>query len=132
MMPYVEKRTPLVVVGAGSRYQQNRDAVFLAMDNIHAETPIGRLVQGGCEGTDELLDAWALSKGIDRATYPAYWDTFGRSAGPRRNSEMLSKENPDAVIAFPGGSGTADLVKKARAYKKKEILIILVSLKGDI
>jgi predicted Rossmann-fold nucleotide-binding protein len=28
---------------------------------------------------------------------------------------MLAEGRPDAVIAFPGGKGTADMVRKARA-----------------
>src|SRR5262249_48090233 len=40
---------------------------------------------------------------------------YGRSAGPRRNSEMLLK-GPEMLLAFPGGKGTADMVDKAERY----------------
>ena len=36
------------------------------------------------------------------------------SAGPIRNQEMLDKENPDIVVAFPGGRGTQDMTSRAQ------------------
>lgn len=38
-----------------------------------------------------------------------------RSAGPKRNQRMLDKGKPDLVLAFPGGDGTADMVRKAKS-----------------
>jgi ABC-type Fe3+-hydroxamate transport system substrate-binding protein len=38
---------------------------------------------------------------------------YGPSAGPIRNGRMLEYK-PDLVIAFPGGRGTANMVKQAR------------------
>jgi hypothetical protein len=46
---------------------------------------------------------------------PADWNTLGRAAGPIRNGRMLRDGLPDAVIAFAGGIGTANLVAQARA-----------------
>jgi hypothetical protein len=33
----------------------------------------------------------------------------------RRNQQMLDEGRPDLVVAFPGGAGTANMVKLARA-----------------
>jgi hypothetical protein len=38
---------------------------------------------------------------------------FGRSGGPKRNQQMLEEGKPDLVLAFPGGRGTADMVRRA-------------------
>lgn len=103
------------VVVAGSRFQKNRKFVFTALDAIHARTPITRLAHGDCEGTDKLAGEWARSRGVEEVPHPADWDRWGNSAGPRRNSSMLKAESPDMAIAFPGGKGTGDLVKKAGA-----------------
>ncbi len=43
---------------------------------------------------------------------PANWDEYPRRAGIIRNREML-EHKPDAVIAFEGGPGTANMVKIA-------------------
>jgi len=37
-----------------------------------------------------------------------------RRAGPERNAAMLGL-GPDLVVAFPGGSGTAGMVRLAKA-----------------
>jgi len=45
---------------------------------------------------------------------PAEWDKFGRRAGPLRNEQMLREGKPDVVVAFPGGRGTAHMVRIAK------------------
>jgi acyl-CoA synthetase (NDP forming) len=47
-------------------------------------------------------------------SFPANWKKHGKSAGPIRNQLMLDVGKPDLVIAFPGGSGTADMIRRAR------------------
>ncbi len=42
----------------------------------------------------------------------AKWETYGKAAGPIRNREMLLNL-PALVVAFPGGKGTADMVRQA-------------------
>ena len=39
--------------------------------------------------------------------------TYGKAAGPIRNQQMLDEGKPDVVIAFPGASGTADMINRA-------------------
>jgi hypothetical protein len=51
---------------------------------------------------------------IPCSVYMADWDGLGRKAGPIRNQRMLDEGKPDLVIAFPGGRGTADMVRRAR------------------
>lgn len=82
---------------------------------IHKETPFERIATGAAPGADTLADTWARTKSITVERYRALWYTFGPKAGPIRNQQMLDAEKPDVVIAFPGGRGTADMVRKARA-----------------
>jgi UDP-N-acetylmuramoylalanine-D-glutamate ligase len=46
--------------------------------------------------------------------YPADWKLHGKSAGHIRNQQMLDESKPDIVIAFPGGRGTANMIKRAK------------------
>jgi hypothetical protein len=46
--------------------------------------------------------------------YEADWATHGKRAGPIRNIKMLDEEKPRVVIAFPGGAGTANMMKIGR------------------
>lgn len=70
------------------------------------------LRHGGAEGADFHAAKWARARGVPTQRYPADWRSFGRSAGPIRNAAMLA-DGADLVIAFPGGSGTADMIRKA-------------------
>jgi hypothetical protein len=91
------------------------DAAWLAraMDDIHARTPISEVIAGGARGADTLGAEWASSRGIPLRVFMAEWETFGRAAGPIRNQRMLDEGKPMLVVAFPGGRGTADMVRRA-------------------
>jgi len=102
------------VLVCGGRDFQNAAWLNRTLDSIHAETPVSELMQGGAKGADTLARDWAASKGITRWVCRADWERDGKAAGPIRNQRML-EWRPDLVIAFPGGRGTADMVRRAKA-----------------
>lgn len=73
-----------------------------------------KLVHGGAPGLDTMADIWAKRIAIEVVTCHADWDKHGKAAGPIRNEDMLIDHAPKRVIAFPGGKGTADMVRRAR------------------
>ena len=81
------------------------------------------LISGEADGVDIISKYFAKELyRLNYKGYPADWDSYGNAAGPIRNSQML-KENPDiySVVAFPGGKGTNDMIKKAN---KKNIRVV--------
>lgn len=72
------------------------------------------VVHGAARGADTLADEWGKRMALTVERVPADWNKHGKSAGPIRNAEMLSYD-PHFVVAFPGGRGTADMVRRARA-----------------
>lgn len=74
---------------------------------------LDEVIHGGAPGADEAAGQWAASAGIPCQVYPADWSKYGNGAGPIRNQRMLDEESPDFIIAFPGGAGTADMVRRA-------------------
>ena len=101
------------VLICGGRDYTDVGRVYAALDHLHAKRGITLLIHGDCPtGADKLADDWADSRNVDRHPEPADWDQYGRRAGPIRNTKMLTL-NPEGVVAFPGGDGTADMVKKA-------------------
>lgn len=77
---------------------------------------ISVLIHGAARGADSLAAEWAKLNGVPTEAYPANWDKYGKSAGYKRNTQMLVEGKPDDVIAFPGGTGTdmmCDIAKKA-------------------
>lgn len=84
------------------------------LSGLHARAPIGVLIHGAARGADSLAQHWAIANSVEVAAFPANWEEHGRSAGPIRNKTMLDYGRPDLVIAFPGGRGTADMVRQAK------------------
>jgi len=113
----------VVVLVTGGRNYTDLPRVYQTLDKIHEETPISRLVAGDASGADEHALAWAECANVDRKRYEADWAKYGKAAGPRRNAEMLKSESPQLVVAFPGGSGTADMTTRAKAAKVRVIVI---------
>lgn len=72
------------------------------------------IIQGGAIGADFLARVWAVDRRVSYEEYPADWKKYGKAAGPIRNQQMLDEGKPDLVVAFPGGFGTADMVRRAR------------------
>jgi YspA, cpYpsA-related SLOG family len=103
----------VVLVTGGRSFTDGRfvASVLTEMDAARATL---RLIHGGAQGTDHLAGLWAELFGVPIVRVLANWHLLGRAAGPRRNQEMVDMA-PDLVIAFPGGSGTADCVARARA-----------------
>jgi len=74
------------------------------------------IIAGGASGADLLAGEWAARRGVCHIAVKANWDRHGKSAGPLRNTWMLQFCEPDLVIAFEGGRGTADMVRQAEAF----------------
>lgn len=79
------------------------------------------IIHGAARGADTLAGLFGRMFGLKVEAYPADWDAHGKAAGPIRNQKMLDEGNPDFVLAFPGGPGTADMVRRAR---KAKILVV--------
>lgn len=76
---------------------------------------IRHLFHGNARGVDTLAGNWGNRQdGVSVHPVPAEWKKYGRKAGPIRNRKMLG-QLPDLVVAFPGGRGTANMVKQAKA-----------------
>lgn len=74
------------------------------------------IINGGCHtGADKVARSLALAMELDCETYPARWKREGNAAGPLRNRRMIDQAHPQAGVAFPGGAGTADMVRRLRA-----------------
>ncbi len=97
---------------AGGRDFKPTEAHFRYLDDCRDALPITEVVSGGAKGADEFGEAWAASRGVPVERFPADWAAYGKAAGPMRNAEMAAYA--DALIAFPGGRGTASMINLAR------------------
>jgi hypothetical protein len=101
------------VLVCGGRDFNDEAGLARALDAFHAKHTISVVIEGEAQGADILAREWAKSRKVPFEPFPANWNANGKAAGPIRNAQMLKEGKPDVVIAFPGGSGTADMVKKA-------------------
>lgn len=74
------------------------------------------IVQGFALGADHMARRWADKNGVEHTgmKFKADWGKYRKGAGPIRNKRMLDENPIDLVIAFEGGSGTANMVKQAQ------------------
>ena len=113
----------ILVCGGRDYYDENKIMEVLT-DVIGLEKNV-LVIHGACKtGTDSIVQKFCDSYLVTTKPYPANWEKFGRRAGPIRNQQMLD-DNPDidVFIAFPGGAGTKDMVKKAMQSKIPRINI---------
>jgi hypothetical protein len=102
---------PLRIIYCGGRDYDDRWTVRTYVDAFKLGAII--VVHGGARGADALVDEAARAKGHPVEVFPADWKRHGKGAGPIRNQAMLDA-GADFVVAFPGGRGTADMVRRAR------------------
>lgn len=101
------------VLVCGGRDYSNYNYLEKVLDGLFAERPFFILIHGNARGADKMAGLWAKRNGVQEVVCPANWDYFSVGAGPIRNEAMLKLE-PDLVVAFPGGSGTANMISKAK------------------
>ena len=139
--PAVVPSHSLVIAAGGGRDlawpQQRIAAELLARSS-------GRLVHlllhGGARGADAAIGRAAQQLGWSAQVMPAQWQLHGRAAGPSRNRELLEQAIARAVahsspgcltsvlvVAFPGGAGTASLMREARRMASRSPVPISVA-----
>ena len=108
------------VLVCGGRDYADWQRVLGVLDRLHAERGITCVIHGAASGADLLAERWAKAAQVPYRGYPAQWRRFGQGAGPRRNCLMLAEHvncpaKVGLVVAFPGGTGTAHMVRLAKA-----------------
>lgn len=103
------------VLVCGGRRFSDCGLIWRTLDDLAKKEVIDCLIEGDAPGADRIAGAWAKRRRVDLRLFPADWTKHGRAAGPIRNQKMLDAGKPDLVIAFSGGTGTADMVRRAKA-----------------
>src|ERR1700722_9987833 len=100
------------VLICGSRKWRNENPIKLVIDSLQ---PGDTVIHGDAPGADSIAGKLAEDrKDLIVDPHPAEWELYGKSAGPRRNIEMLNLR-PDRVYAFPtpDSVGTYHTMKEA-------------------
>ena len=106
----IEEDREVSVLVCGGRKFNGWTAMQRALDRISPDI----IIHGAAGGADSMAGRYAQENNIPCRDFPAEWRRYGRSAGYRRNQQMLDEGKPDLVVAFPGGPGTQNMVKISR------------------
>ncbi len=115
------------VIIAGGRDITDYELIKRAI--LDSKFPITEVVSGGCRGVDLLGEQWAEENDVIITRFLADWDKFGKSAGPRRNSDMIEYVGTDGglILIWNGQSrGSKNIREKAitRGLVFYEIVVI--------
>lgn len=111
---------------AGGRKLQVTDSAVAVVIELLQRLNITEVVSGGAPGGDQIGETAANRLEIPVTHFAPSWEKFGRGAGPIRNEEMATHVGPKGVcILLPGGSGTADMERRAREHG---LLVVKVDL----
>ncbi len=116
---------------AGGRYYRLTAGDLADLDHLNAAGRLITEVVSGCAtGADTGGEFWAKLRHIQVTRFPAAWEDlthpyariktrpdgtkYDANAGFLRNERMA--EYADAVVLFPGGPGTADMYRRAKAH----------------
>ena len=101
------------ILVCGGRDFSDQSLLTRSLARLLRDNTFSLLIHGNASGADRLASQWAHDSGVDQVSYPANWVAHGRAAGPMRNRRMLHHGRPQAVVAFPGGRGTANMIQLA-------------------
>lgn len=97
----------------GGRDYNDRARIAHWLDHLKPKV----VIHGDCPtGADRLADEEAKSRGIPVESIP-FERGRGRAGGPIRNQRLIEEKKPTVVLALPGGSGTYDMICRAKANR---------------
>lgn len=103
----------MIILICGSRDWSNKDIIkqeLLKFKNI------SKIIHGGCRGADILAGQVGKELGIPVTVFEADWNLHGKSAGPKRNQQMIDEGKPNFVLAFHDNinesKGTKDMINR--------------------
>jgi hypothetical protein len=124
------------IIIAGSREFNNYNFLKHHVENIleTVYSPYPEVIQdcitiisGHANGADKLGERFAIEHHMNLKLFPADWNTFGMSAGYKRNVQMaeFAKDDDGMLIAFhvDRSKGTQHMINIAKKYGLKTFVI---------
>ena len=100
------------ILVCGSTRLRNAEKLIELLDELHEQSAITCLINGGARGADLLASKWAHSKSIPVKRFKVN-STPTQDAFYAPNDKMLGEEQPDLVLAMDPGPISDDLTRKA-------------------
>ncbi len=103
---------------AGGRYFVGEQKHQDWLDLLHRIYNFTHVLSGNARGADRFGEMWALTRRLRIVQFLADWrpgGVYDPGAGHKRNEQMAVHGH--MLAAFPGGKGTADMVRRAKRHK---------------
>lgn len=110
------------VLVCGGRDFDDASWLYSVLEELTEQQGIDTIIHGAATDADTLASCWGLDFAAQVIAYPADWEKHGQAAGPIRNQQMLDEGKPDLIVVFPGGLGTADMIRRAQAAGVRVLL----------
>ena len=110
---------PMKVAVIGSRTFNNYELLKTTLEKYN----ISNVVSGGAKGADKLSEAYAKEFNIETTIFLPNWEKFGKSAGFKRNNDIV--QNAELIIAFWDGisKGTKSSIDIAKKLNKEVVIV---------
>ena len=112
------------ILVCGGRDYTNKNLVYKVLNAAKLAHNIECIISGMARGADTFGVDWDHDNGVYLLPFSANWNKYGmKLAGPIRNQQMIDEGKPNLVFAFPGGTGTKDMCRRA---KKAGIVVLSI------
>ena len=101
------------------------EAILAAVGEYQRFPKILEIVSGGADGIDRSAKKYAEAWEVPYKEFPAEWDKYGPSAGPRRNRQMADYADALLLIWDGKSKGSANM-KKEMSLLKKPIFEVII------
>ena len=111
----------------GTRRRDTAKDLYLTVDAFKKVYRVGdHIVSGGCpQGGDRFAEVIAKSMQVPIMIHYAQWNTYGKSAGFKRNSFIANDADiMIALVAKDRTGGTEDTLKKFNLKLDPEVILI--------
>jgi len=132
---------PFRVIVTGGRdfglRKSERELIETTLMELYLQNGDLLIVHGDAKGTDTVAKEWGKREGLQVEAHKARWHDMSApgayrvpgtahnaNAGKDRNQKMADA-GADLCLAFPGGNGTADMVRRA---SRAGIRVVMMSM----
>lgn len=108
-------RTNARLLISGSRYFNNAtrfNEIVDAWVRRHGRPAV--IISGEAQGVDLLAKLYAQRHNIEYEPHPAKWTSYGRAAGPKRNSTTIDQWTHVLEIPIVSSVGSQDTIDRAK------------------
>lgn len=103
------------VAFAGGYECNDHQAIWAALDRVHAKHPNMALLHGGSpKGAERIAACWADSRKVPQIAFKPDFNRHKNAAPFKRNDQLL-QTLPIGVVVFPGSGISDNLADKAKA-----------------